>query len=113
MYGILDGEEVKYALEIPFALSILAHGDPSAEVIGLDQFPEDETPPLAVHYLFDTMVSIGVLMILVSLVFWIGTKRNWAFIRSRAFLWLLALGGPLSFISIEAGWLMAELGRQP
>jgi len=113
MYGILDGEEVKYALEIPFALSILAHGDPSAEVIGLDQFPEDETPPMAVHYLFDIMVTIGVWMILLSLVYWVGTKRKWAFINTKPFLWLLALGGPLSIIAIEAGWWMAELGRQP
>lgn len=113
LFGVLDGEEINYGIKVPSALSILAHGDPSAEVIGLDQFPEDERPPLAVHYLFDTMVSIGVLMILVSLVYWIGMKRNWTFIRSRGFLWLLALGGPLSIIAIEAGWWLAELGRQP
>ena len=42
MYGVLDDGEVKYAIKIPFALSILAHSNPTAEVIGLDQFPEDE-----------------------------------------------------------------------
>ena len=52
-YGVLDDGEVKYAIKIPYALSILAHGVPSAEVIGLDQFPEDEIPPLYIHYLFD------------------------------------------------------------
>jgi cytochrome d ubiquinol oxidase subunit I len=113
VFGVLDGKEVSYALKIPYALSILAHGDPKAEVIGLDQFPEDEIPPMAVHYLFDIMVSIGMFMILLSFVYWIGTKRNWAFTKARSFLWLLALGGPLSIIGIEAGWWMAELGRQP
>lgn len=113
MYGILDDGEVKYAIEIPFALSILAHADPTAEVIGLDQFPEDEIPPMAVHYMFDIMVTIGVWMILLSLTFWVGKKRDWAFINKRPFLWLLTLGGPLSIIAIEAGWWMAELGRQP
>src|SRR5699024_12296799 len=63
MYGILDGEEVKYALEIPFALSILAHGDPSAEVIGLDQFPEDETTPMAVDYLLYIIIKLGHIVI--------------------------------------------------
>ena len=36
----------------PFALSILAHGNPNAEVIGLDQFPKEETPPLVDPLLF-------------------------------------------------------------
>jgi len=113
MYGILDGEDVKYALKIPYALSILAHGNPTAEVIGLDQFPDDEIPPMAVHYAFDIMVTIGVWMALLSLVFWVGTKRKWGFIESKPFRWLLVLGGPISIIGIEAGWWMAELGRQP
>lgn len=38
MYGLLEDGDVKYAIKIPNALSILAHGDPTAEVIGLDQF---------------------------------------------------------------------------
>ena len=63
-YGVLDDGEVKYAIKIPYALSILAHGVPSAEVIGLDQFPEDEIPPLYIHYLFDIMVLIGMWMIM-------------------------------------------------
>ena len=46
LIGVLDDGEVKYAIKIPFALSILAHSNPTAEVIGLDQFPEDEIPPL-------------------------------------------------------------------
>lgn len=59
LFGVLDGEEVKYAIKIPYALSILAHFNPNAEVIGLDQFEEEDLPPLYIHYLFDIMVSIG------------------------------------------------------
>lgn len=113
MFGVLHNGEVKYAIKIPFALSLLAHDDPTAEVIGLDQFPEDEIPPLAIHYLFDLMVSIGMLLILLSFTFWIGTKREWAFIHKKPFRWLLVLAGPLSFLGIEAGWWLAEVGRQP
>ncbi|MDA6082943.1 cytochrome ubiquinol oxidase subunit I, partial [Escherichia coli] len=57
LYGVLEDGEVKYAIKIPYALSILAHSNPNAEVIGLDQFPEDEIPPLYIHYLFDLMVT--------------------------------------------------------
>lgn len=113
LYGVLDDGEVKYALKIPYALSILAHSVPSAEVIGLDQFAEDEIPPLYIHYLFDIMVTIGVWMILLSGVFWFGTKRGWHIVTTKWFRWLIVLGGPLSIIAIEAGWWMAEVGRQP
>ncbi|MEC5423813.1 cytochrome ubiquinol oxidase subunit I [Virgibacillus sp. C22-A2] len=113
LYGILDGEETKYAIKIPFALSILAHGDPTAEVIGLDQYPEEEIPPLFIHYLFDLMVTIGVWMILLSFVFWVGIKRKWSIVNSKGFRWLIVLGGPLSILAIEAGWWMTEIGRQP
>src|SRR5699024_3836692 len=104
---------VKYALKVPYALSILAHGNPTAEVIGLDQFPDDEIPPMGVHYAVDIMVTIGVWMALLSLVLWVGTKRKWRFIGGKPFRWLLVLGGPLSIMGIEAGWWMAELGGQP
>ncbi len=114
MYGVLDeNNEVKNAIKIPFALSILAYGDPTAEVVGLNEFPEEETPPLIVHYFFDLMVTIGVFMIGLSLIYWLGTKRGWAFVNAKWYRWLIVFGGPLSFLAIESGWWMAEVGRQP
>ncbi|QDP41750.1 cytochrome ubiquinol oxidase subunit I [Radiobacillus deserti] len=113
LYGILDNGEVKYELEIPYMLSVLAHGTPLAEVTGLEEFPKDETPPLYIHYLFDIMVTIGMWMVLLSLLYVIGIARKCGFVRTRLFHWLIVLGGPLSMIAIEAGWWMAEVGRQP
>lgn len=113
-WGVLDeSNEVKYALEIPYALSILAHGDPSSEVIGLDQFTEEVEPPLVIHYFFDTMVTIGVFMLGLSFIYWVATWRKWTFIQQKWFRWLIVSGGPLSFLAIQAGWWMAEVGRQP
>lgn len=113
LYGVLDDGEVKYAIKIPYALSILAHGSPSAEVIGLDQFPEEDIPPLYIHYLFDIMVTIGMILMALSAIYWIGMWRKWSFVESRLFRWLIVIGGPLVFISLEAGWWLAEVGRQP
>ncbi|MET3659267.1 cytochrome ubiquinol oxidase subunit I [Sporosarcina psychrophila] len=113
MYGILKDGEVKYAIEIPYALSFLAHGSFTQEVAGLDQFPEDEVPPLYIHYLFDIMVSIGIWMTLLSGVFWLGVQRGWKMVASKWFRWLIVLGGPLTLVAIEAGWWLAEVGRQP
>jgi cytochrome bd ubiquinol oxidase subunit I len=113
LYGVLDDGEVKYAIKIPYALSILAHSNPNAEVIGLDQFPEEDIPPLYIHYLFDGMVTIGMWMTLVSLVYVVGVWLKWSFVKTRLYHWLIVLGGPLSMIAIELGWWFAEVGRQP
>lgn len=113
LYGVLKDGEVKYAFKIPFALSILAHGNPSAEVIGLDDFKQDETPPLYIHYLFDVMVTIGMLLLLLSFVYIVGLLRKWSFIGSKWYHQLIVIGGPLSMLAIESGWWLDEVGRQP
>lgn len=113
LFGVTDGEEVRYAFKIPYALSILAHNNPAAEVTGLDQFPADEVPPLYIHYLFDLMVMIGVFLLLAALVFVFGKRRNWRFIEQKWFTRILVAGGPLAILAIEAGWWLAEVGRQP
>ncbi|MER1958367.1 MAG: cytochrome ubiquinol oxidase subunit I [Solibacillus sp.] len=112
-FGVLDGEEVKYEIRIPKVLSFLASNDFNAEVTGLNAFPDDERPPLITHYFFDVMVAIGMLMIFLSMAFVVGKWRHWQWIEARWFRWLIVLSGPLSLVAIEAGWWLAELGRQP
>ncbi|KAB8138347.1 cytochrome ubiquinol oxidase subunit I [Gracilibacillus oryzae] len=114
LFGILqNGDEVKYSIKIPYALSILAHGTPTAEVIGLDKFPAENIPPLYIHYLFNIMVMIGMGVTFLGLVYLIGKFLKKKFIHRRFFLWLIVASGPLSMIAIEAGWWLAEVGRQP
>ena len=111
--GILDRDEVKYEIRIPKVLSFLAHNDFNAEVIGLDQYPEEERPPYIIHYFFDIMVAIGVLMIFVSGAYILGKWRKWQFIKSKWFHMLIVASGPLSVVAMEAGWWLTEMGRQP
>jgi len=115
LYGVLDedNQEVNYAIHIPYALSILAFGDPMAEVTGLNEFPQELHPPKEVHYYFDTMVTIGMVMIALSFIYWVGLKRNWNIIKTNGYRWLIVLGAPITFLAIEAGWWSAEFGRQP
>jgi len=68
---MLEDGEVKNVIKITYGLSILAHGNPSAKVIGLDQFSEDDIPPLYIHYLFDTMVTIGMWLVFLTFMYWI------------------------------------------
>ncbi|MCM3761088.1 cytochrome ubiquinol oxidase subunit I [Alkalihalobacillus oceani] len=112
--GILteDGE-IAYALEIPYALSILAHGDPGAEVIGLEEFPEEDLPPMIVHYLFDLMVISGIFLAAVSMLFVIMRLRKKWNEYNKPLLWLILAGAPIALFAIEMGWFFAEIGRQP
>ena len=113
--GIVDEENknVSHKIEIPKALSFLAFGDFDAEVKGLNDFPEDELPPVAiVHYAFQIMVGIGSLLVIASLIFFISLKKK-SWWNNRKFWWLFAALSPLGFIAVEAGWVVTEVGRQP
>jgi cytochrome d ubiquinol oxidase subunit I len=107
--------KVYYALEIPHGLSFLVDGDPNSKVIGLDAFsPNDQPNPLPVHTSFDGMVASGFFALFVGLAFWVlyfWRKRRTP--EQRVLLWGVALAGPLSFLAIELGWMVTELGRQP
>ena len=123
--------ETPFALEIPYALSLLAFHDPHAVVRGLDDFPRGDWPPVrVVHVAFQAMVALGTTMALVSLwaaaVWWRGGRRRArrdADARSvdsptpwEAWPWLLralVVVAPMGFLAIEAGWTVTEVGRQP
>jgi cytochrome d ubiquinol oxidase subunit I len=109
-----DRDELVGALQIPGGLSVLLHGDPSAEVRGLDVVPSTDRPPVAiVHFAFDVMVGAGMLMIglvLAGSALLLVDRRRWP---QRPLLWALVAGSPLGLIAIEAGWTVTEVGRQP
>ncbi|MFZ0488644.1 MAG: cytochrome ubiquinol oxidase subunit I [Salegentibacter sp.] len=113
--GIVNEEEqeVNYEIAIPKALSFLAFGDFDAEVKGLNDFPKDELPPVAiVHYAFQTMVGIGTLLMLAGILFLLSLKKK-SWFNSRKYWWLFVILAPLGFIALEAGWVVTEVGRQP
>ena len=109
-----EARETRYALEIPGGLSFLAFGDVDAEVKGLDAFPRDEQPPVAiVHIAFQVMVALGSYLALLSLwVAWTRFRKR-DIIANRWLLRALVLAAPMGFIAIEAGWTVTEVGRQP
>ncbi|HEU4760762.1 MAG TPA: cytochrome ubiquinol oxidase subunit I [Gemmatimonadales bacterium] len=108
--------KTRWALKIPKGLSLLAFNDPDAEVRGLNDFPRENWPPVAiVHLAFQLMVACGTAMALVGL--WAGwrwwRRKRDAWHASRHFLLAVGISAPLGFIAIEAGWIVTEVGRQP
>jgi cytochrome bd ubiquinol oxidase subunit I len=110
----MEAGETRYAIKIPYGLSLLAFHDPHAEVKGLNEFPRDEWPNVPiVHTAFQVMVALGTYLALVSLwVGWMAFKRR-DLVANRLLLRAIALAAPMGFIAIEAGWIVTEVGRQP
>jgi cytochrome d ubiquinol oxidase subunit I len=99
---------------VPGFLSFLAFGTFHAEVAGLDRFPEDTWPDNIelLYYAFHVMAGLGTLFIglmgIATLLLWRG-----ALLHVRPVLWVLMLAFPFPYIATTAGWMTAELGRQP
>lgn len=107
-------QKVKDGIEIPKLLSLLAFHDPDATVEGLSAVPARDRPPVnVVRVAFATMVGIGTLMALFSLVFIGFWWRRRRLPERRWFLWSVAALGPLSVLALIAGWITTEVGRQP
>ncbi|GGM24106.1 cytochrome ubiquinol oxidase subunit I [Paraliobacillus quinghaiensis] len=114
LFGWLnDDNEVVGEIRLPGFLSFLAHGSFNAEVIGLEETPEGERPPLWIHYMFDLMVSIGFFLVGISFLYLVLTFfKRWN-ANNKFMLWLIAASGPLAMLAVEFGWIYAEVGRQP
>jgi cytochrome d ubiquinol oxidase subunit I len=112
--GVATGGELRYALEIPYGLSLLAHLDPTAEITGLNEVPADQWPPVnVVHLSFQFMVGLGVLLLALAAWFAVVWWRRRDLPRTNWFLRGAACSGVAAVVALEAGWVVTEVGRQP
>ena len=112
--GWYDDGEVRYGIEIPKLLSLLAEHDPNATIRGLDAVASDDRPPVnIVRVAFQTMVGIGTLLALLSVVHLVTWFRRRRLVESRWFHWAVVAAGPASVVALIAGWVATEVGRQP
>jgi len=112
--GWYGNGRVEYGIRIPRLLSFLSYHDFNARVQGLDAVPPRDRPPVnVVRFAFQTMVGIGTLLALLSLVYLAVRIRRRRLPRSTWFYRALALAGPLSVVALISGWVTTEVGRQP
>ncbi len=100
-----------FAVEIPEGASLILRHDADAELQGIDAFAPDAPPVAPVFFAFRAMVGIGVLMLALA---WVGvwaTRRG--SLPSRRLLWTLSGFTFAGWVATLAGWLVAEIGRQP
>ncbi|MEM9411762.1 MAG: cytochrome ubiquinol oxidase subunit I [Planctomycetota bacterium] len=106
-------EEIDFNLAVPGGLSFLIHEDFEHEVIGLDRFRPEDRPPVRIPYFaYHTMIGVGVVSTILSLLmfyfWWQGNlfEKKWM-LRILVFMILPVI------VANEAGWIAAEVGRQP
>jgi len=120
LFGHLNSSyEVVGGLPIPGLASILS--DPktgrSTVVQGLNEIPAADRPTTrevnVTHLAWDVMVGLGTLLFLLTLWFWASLVFRRRIPQSRWFLRAAAASGVLAVVTLEAGWTVSEVGRQP
>lgn len=114
-FGIPDAKNrtIHFGVGLPYGLSLLESGNPFSEVKGLEEYPEEEWPPVNIIFTtFHLMVMLGMIFIAVSAlgVFLLWRKRLF---ETAWYLKYLPLIIPLPYLANELGWAGAEIGRQP
>ncbi|MGW5277104.1 cytochrome ubiquinol oxidase subunit I [Streptomyces sp. NPDC004044] len=115
--GVLIDGKVRYGLPIPDVASLLAGFRPSTHIDGLDAIPAPVRPSDAgvsiVHWAFDIMVGASMALLALSVWFaWLWWRHR----RVPTNVWFLrcaALSGVVALVSLESGWVVTEVGRQP
>ena len=110
----VEKQRIDNPLVVNKVLSYLIYGTSTAKVKGLNEFPRDVWPtniPL-LYYSYHIMVGLGTIFVAVMVlaVFLLWRKKLFT---SRWMLWILLLCLPFPYIANTAGWMTAEVGRQP
>jgi cytochrome d ubiquinol oxidase subunit I len=110
----VENRRLDNPLQVPRALSFLTYRRWMSEVKGLDAFPPQDWPDNVslLYYSYHIMVGLGSIFIAIMvLAAW--KLRRGRLYDSRGMLWVLMLSLPFPYIANTAGWMTAELGRQP
>ena len=109
-----EHQRIENPLAVNKVLSFLIYGTTAAEVKGLNEFPRDQWPtniPL-LYYSYHIMAGLGTILVAVMVVAALLLWRRKLY-QSRLMLWIVMLCLPLPYIANTAGWMTAEVGRQP
>jgi cytochrome bd ubiquinol oxidase subunit I len=115
LMGIPNEKEqrVDFQVAIPDLLSFLVYGDPKKPCKALDQFPPEDRPPVAIPFqAYHLMVGIAsalLLFVTYALVQWLRGRL----FGQRWMLWCFVFAVVLPYLANQAGWVAAEVGRQP
>jgi cytochrome bd ubiquinol oxidase subunit I len=106
-------ERNHFELAVPGLGSAVNNAGPDVVLPGLDQFAEQDRPPVWITFwAFRVMVGMGVVMLVLG----IWGAGAWVLKRLDVSRWYhraLVLAAPSGFVAVLSGWITAEVGRQP
>jgi cytochrome d ubiquinol oxidase subunit I len=106
-------ETNRYAIEIPYAGSLILTHTMDGGIKGLKDFPRNERPPVAIPFWsFRIMVALGVAMVAIGACGVVLYLRRRLF-EARWFHRVCMIASPIGFVAVISGWITAEVGRQP
>ncbi|MGH7244201.1 MAG: cytochrome ubiquinol oxidase subunit I [Phycisphaerales bacterium] len=115
LFGLPDPtqERVVGGVQIPYMLTFLMYRDFKTSISGLDRFKPEDRPPIRIPFMtYHIMIGLGtmfvVLTVLASFFRWKGTL-----FEKRWLLWVFVFAVIGTYIANQAGWVSAEVGRQP
>jgi len=110
----VEHQRIDNPLVVNKALSFLAYGTTEAEVKGLNEFPREDWPSniALLYFSYHIMVGLGTIFIAVMTLAIVFLWRSKLF-ATRWLLWIIMLCLPFPYIANTAGWMTAEVGRQP
>ncbi|EAT97339.1 cytochrome ubiquinol oxidase subunit I [Campylobacter concisus] len=110
-------KEAKKANDESLMKSSLSNLESNLNFLGYGYLKDakDAVPPVALtFYSFHIMVALGTYFIaLFAITLYLNLSKKYKFENIRAFLWICLFTIPLGYIAAEAGWIVAEVGRQP
>ncbi len=109
----MNAEVTRYAIKVPHLGSLILTHSWDGEIKGLKEFPKADRPNSSIiFWTFRIMAGLGMLMILTALIGLL-LRRGGRLYESRWFNRLTVAMGPTGIISLLAGWVTTEVGRQP
>ncbi|HEY1192438.1 MAG TPA: cytochrome ubiquinol oxidase subunit I, partial [Gemmata sp.] len=115
VFGVPDAsaQEARYEVAVPGGYGLLLKNDPGATVVGLDRFRPEDRPPVLVPFVsYRVMVGVGTYLLALAAAGWYFRARGVLFER-RWLLWAFVVTVFPALAANQAGWVAAEVGRQP
>ena len=115
LFAIPDpkAETNRYEIAVPDLGSLILTHDPNGVVRGLNDWPADQRPPVAIpFFVFRIMVGLGIVM-LATVIAGLSLRVRGRSFEAGWFLNLCMLVSPIGFLAVLAGWITTEVGRQP
>lgn len=108
-----SGERVRFGLAVPRLLSLLVYRDLDRPVTALDAFKPEDRPPVWLPFqAYHLMIGLGMAFIGLTLAALFMLRRGTLFTR-RWLLWIFVFAVLGPYAANQAGWVAAEVGRQP